>query len=149
MKFVAIVTRTLKQEKTYDDYRKAWFHTNGFGIPTDMYTVINAFNPREIISIGILDGDLEQLGNSLEIDVKDRLANPLDDIIESTIVRQFGVIASVDDFSPAGKLQYVPSKIDGIPTDVNELFGACQFISDEIKKASAKRDSLKEAQSKK
>lgn len=55
MKFVAMVTRTLKPGKTYEDYRNAWFHTTGFGIPTTMYTIINAFNPREIISIGILE----------------------------------------------------------------------------------------------
>jgi len=71
MKFVAIVKRTLKAGKTYDDYRKAWFHTNGFGIPTTMYTVVTAFNPREIILIGILDGDEQQLFNALSIDVKD------------------------------------------------------------------------------
>lgn len=85
MKFVATITRTLKVGKTYDAYRKAWFHTNGFGIPATMYTVVNAFNPREIISIGILDGDQQQLFNALTIDVKDRLANPLDDVIEKTI----------------------------------------------------------------
>ncbi len=43
MKAVAIVTRTLKPGKTYADYRKAWFHSNGFGVPTTMYTVVNAF----------------------------------------------------------------------------------------------------------
>jgi len=51
MKFVAIVTRTLRPGKTYDDYRKEWFHTNGFGIPRTMYPMVNAFNPHEIISI--------------------------------------------------------------------------------------------------
>jgi hypothetical protein len=96
MKFIAMVTRTLKPGKSYDDYRQAWFHTKGFGVPTTMYTVVNAFNPREIISIGILDGDETQLFNALNIDVKDRLANPLDDIIESTIVRNFSIVTAIN-----------------------------------------------------
>lgn len=143
MKFVAMVTRTLKPGKTYDDYRKAWFHTNGFGIPTTMYTVVNAFNPREIISIGILDGNEQQLFNALSIDVKDRLANPLDDVIEKTIVRNFGVVTAIDDFSPTGELQYVEPQVDGKITDQTELANLLESIANEIRKASTKRDALK------
>ncbi|MDF2939387.1 MAG: hypothetical protein K0R66_29 [Gammaproteobacteria bacterium] len=143
MKFIAMVTRTLKQGKSYEDYRKAWFHSNGFGIPTTMYTVVNAFNPREIISIGIIDGDLEQLTKGFEIDVQDRLANPLDDVIESTIVRNFGLVTAVDDFSPSGKLTYVPAQVDGKITDYNETAVFLEKVASELKKASAKRDTLK------
>ncbi len=143
MKFIALVTRTLKDGKTYEDFRKAWFHSNGFGVPTSMYTVINAFNPREIISIGIMDGSLDDLTKGLEIDVKDRLANPLDDIIESTIVRNFGVVAAVDDFSASGKLAYVPSQVDGVLTDYKEIGLLLQNVKDSLEKASAKRDKLK------
>ena len=71
MKFVAVVTRTLREGKTYDDYRRAWFHSNGFGVSTQMYTVVNAFNPREIISIGIIDTEIEQLSELLAIDVEE------------------------------------------------------------------------------
>ncbi|MCF6766030.1 hypothetical protein L3V82_09610 [Thiotrichales bacterium 19S3-7] len=145
MKFVAMVTRTLKEGKTYDDYRKAWFHTTGFGIPTTMYTIINAFNPREIISIGILDGELIDLYSALEIDVKDRLSNPLDDVIESTIVRNFGVVAAIDDFSPKGELTYIPAAVDGKPTDYNAMSVVLEQIAAEIKKASHKRDQLKKS----
>ncbi len=143
MKAVALVTRTLKPGKTYDDYRKAWFHSNGFGVPTTMYTVINAFNPREIISIGIVDLNEKQLVQALQIEVKDRLANPLDDIIESTIVRNFGVVAAVDDFSPAGRLQYVEPQVDGNSTNYTELATLLETLAREIRKASAERDRLK------
>lgn len=143
MKFIAIVTRTLKFGKTYEDYRKAWFHTNGFGIPTTMYTVVNAFNPREIISIGIMDGCLDDLQKGLDIDVKDRLANQLDDIIESTIVRQFGIVTAVDDFSPTGKLDYILPQVDGKTTDYNQLAGVLEEIAKSIREASDRRDKLK------
>lgn len=144
MKFVAMVTRTLKPGKTYEDYRKAWFHTTGFGIPTTMYTVINAFNPREIFSIGILDAELMELYEALQIDVKERLANPLDDVIESTVVRNFGVVAAVDDFSPSGNLAYTPARVDGKDTDYEQVIYALEKIANEISKASADRDKLKE-----
>lgn len=143
MKFIAIVTRTLKQGKTYEDYRKAWFHTIGFGIPATMYTVINAFNPREIISVGILDGELLELLQALAIDVKDRLANPIDEIIEATIVRNFGVVAAVDDFSPSGKLTYVPANVDGKITDYTSLTHVLEMLAQEITKASKERDKAK------
>ncbi len=29
---VSILTRKLREGKTYDDFRKAWFHTTGFGV---------------------------------------------------------------------------------------------------------------------
>lgn len=142
-KFVAIVTRTLKEGKSYEDYRRAWFHTNGFGVPTTMYTIVNTFNPREIISIGIIEAGLEDMPDLLNIDVEDRLANPLDDVIESTIVRQFGVIVAEDDFSPAGKLSYVPAQVDGKETDFNELEDGLAMIAHMIQQASSKRDQLK------
>lgn len=144
MKFIAMVTRTLKLGKTYEDYRKAWFHTTGFGIPATMYTVINAFKPREIISIGILDGELMELFQALEIDVKDRLANPLDEVIESTIVRNFGIVAAIDDFSPPGKLNYEPAQVNGKVTDFDQISSILEVIANEISKASDVRDKQKE-----
>jgi hypothetical protein len=143
MKFITIITRTLKSGKTYEDYRKAWFHKNGFGMPTTMYTILNVFNPREIISIGIQDAQLENLTSLLETDVKDRLAQPLDEIIESTITRTFGVVAAVDDFSPSGVLPYVEPSVDGQIIHYENLISAFSVVKQHIKDAGLKRDSLK------
>ncbi|MDY9923200.1 hypothetical protein [Methanobacterium sp.] len=41
---VAIVTRRLKEGKTYDDFRKEWYHTIGFGASNKMYTIVNTFD---------------------------------------------------------------------------------------------------------
>ncbi len=108
-----------------------------------MYTVVNAFNPREIISIGVMDGNLNELQKSLEIDVKDRLANPLDDIVESTIIRQFGAVTAIDDFSSKGKLEYVPSQVNGIITNYDEVISLLNNIAKKIEDASLMRDKLK------
>ena len=43
-KFIAIITRTLREGKTLQDYRDAWFHSRGFGVPTTMYTSVNIAN---------------------------------------------------------------------------------------------------------
>ncbi len=104
------------------------------------------FNPREIISIGLVDVNEAQLVQTLKIDVKDRLANPLDDIIESTITRSFGVVAAIDDFSPAGPLKYTEPQVDGQPTDYAELAALLETVATEIRNASAERDRLKKCQ---
>lgn len=143
MKFVAIVTRTLKPGKSYEDYRKAWFHSKGFGTPATMYTVINVSNPREIISIGVLDLEPGHMSQCLETDVQDRLAHPLDDVIESTVVRTFGVVAAVDDFSPVGELSYMPPQVDGRVTDWGSFTSALETVQSEIREASLERDRLK------
>lgn len=70
---VAILTRRLKEGKTYEDFRKAWYHTVGFGTANRMYTVVNTFDPREIIVIGFTEVELDTLMTGLHIDVKERL----------------------------------------------------------------------------
>lgn len=143
MKTVAIVTRTLKKGKTYEDFRKAWYHTNGFGAQTTMYSVINVFNPKEIITIGIVDTEKEDVEKLLNIDVKERLENPLDDVIEKTIVRQFGLCVAEDDFSPEGLLQYQNPKVNGKEINLKQITNDCELFQKEILKASKKRDQIK------
>jgi len=105
-------------------------------------------NPREIISIGIIDCDLEQLNKGLQIEVEDRLNHPLEDVIESTIVRNFGVVAAVDDFSAEGDLTYVQPQVDGRLTDFNQLPLVLESIANEIRKASFERDRLRKERGK-
>ncbi len=122
MKTVAIVVRTLKEGKTYEDFRKAWYHTQGFGTPTKMYSLVNALNPREIITIGMIKADLETMPTIVKIDANQRtLNNPLDDIIEDSITRYFGILVAEDDFSASGALDYQPPKIEGVQTDLDGL----------------------------
>jgi hypothetical protein len=140
-KGVALITRTLREGKNFDDYRTAWYHTHGFGVPTKMLTVINLFNPREIISIGIMDlDDIEQLPSVLHIDIEERLANPLDEIVEDTIVRQFGIIASEDDFSMAGEIPVKPTTIDGEEVKYSDLEKAIGIAAAMFAKAFEERD---------
>lgn len=143
MKYVAIIHRKLREGKTYKDYRKAWFHTKGFGVPTKMYSIINAFDPREIISIGIIESESEKIPDLLKIDINERLKSSLDDIIEQTIIRYFGIVVAEDDFSSSEELKYLPFQIDGIKTDFKEIEQNLYFFSSMLNHASKERDNLK------
>jgi hypothetical protein len=142
-KGVAIITRTLREGKTFDDYRKAWYHTHGFGVPTNMLTVINIHNPRQIISIGIMEiDDIERLPSILQIDIKERLANPLDDVIENEIVRQFGIIVSEDDFSMAGKIPPKPPTVNGEEVHYSDMEEVIRIAAKMFTEAAEERDRL-------
>ncbi|UTB33093.1 MAG: ROK family protein [Methanobacterium sp. ERen5] len=143
MMTVAIVKRKLKPGKTYEDFRKAWYHTVGFGASTRMYTAINVFDPTEIIVMGFVESEVADFMEGLKIDVNERLENPLDDIIEPDIVRQFGMVVSEDDFSPAGAIEYKDASIENIETNMQQVYNDISKIAKMIETASAERDELK------
>lgn len=145
---IAIVSRRLKEGKTYEDFRKAWFHTTGFATSSNLYTVINAFDPREIIVIGFTETNIDDFQKTLEIDIKERLENPLDAIIESDkTTNKFGLLVSEDDFSATGKIDYKPAAVDGHETDLNQFSDDLRKIADMIQSAIKKRDELKNKKS--
>jgi hypothetical protein len=133
MKTVAIVVRTLRQGKTYEDFRKAWYHTTGFGTQTNMYSLVNALNPREIITIGMVETELEDVPSLLKIDASQRETHPLGDIIEESITRYFGVLVAEDDFSAKGALEYQPPAIEGKETDLKDLAHILDVINRAVK----------------
>jgi hypothetical protein len=84
----------------------------------------------------------------LDIDLKERNASPLDDIVEETIVRHFGLVIAEDDFSPAGVLQYVAPSVDGVRTDYGEFVKMSAELAGLIAEAARKRDLLTEERKK-
>jgi hypothetical protein len=153
---VSILTRRLKEGRTYDDFRKAWFHTTGFGVKgkevegsgNRMFSMINVFDPREVIVIGFATTTLGQLEDALNIDVKVRGENPLDDVIEPEIGRKFCALISEDDFSAAGHIPYKPPGIAGKETDMAEFGKNLRAIQDLYAAASKKRDAINKARKK-
>ncbi|MDD1681356.1 MAG: ROK family protein [Methanoregula sp.] len=154
---VSILTRRLREGKTYDDFRKAWFHTTGFGVEgkdvegssNRMYSLINIFDPREVIVLGFATTTLGQLEDALDIDVKVRGANPLDDVIEPEIGRKFCALIAEDDFSAVGEIPYKPAGIGGKETDIEEFGKNLQAIAGLYAAAARKRDAVNEARKKK
>jgi hypothetical protein len=144
MKVVSIITRRLKEGKNYEDFRKAWYHNTGFGTTSKLYTTINAFDKNEIIVIGVVDITLDQDPMKiLRIDVKERLDNPLEDIIEPEIGRTFGILVSEDDFSNDGDIEYKKPSIAGKETDLKEIENGLLMAEKFISQASAERDKAK------
>ncbi len=121
MIFVAILKRTLKPGKTYEDFRLAWYHATGFGTDNTMLTVINAANPREVIVIALTEVSLNNAEELLATDAKERMESPLTDIIEPEVDRTFGLLIAEDDFSAEGALTYQPPKVHGELVDLEEI----------------------------
>jgi predicted NBD/HSP70 family sugar kinase len=141
---ISIIARRLREGKTYEDFRKAWFHATGFGAATKLYTMMNAFDPQEIIVIGFVEITAGQDPMKiLRIDVKERLDKPLEEIIEPDIKRTYGILVSEDDFSLAGKIKYKPSSINGKETDFNEIEKGLSMAKKLIAQASLERDNAK------
>jgi len=141
---ISIITRRLKEGKTYEDFRKAWFHSVGFGTTSKLYTAINAFNPREIIVVGFVEIKPGQDPlKILRIDVKERLDNPLDAVIEPEIGRTYGILVSEDDFSSTGQMKYKPPSINGKETDLKEIAQGLELAQKLITQAAEERDSAK------
>src|SRR5262245_58073342 len=52
---VSVLTRRLKDGKTYADFRAAWKPDKGFGVSTRVVTGQGLEDPREIVTIGFSD----------------------------------------------------------------------------------------------
>jgi len=154
---VSILTRRLKEGRTYDDFRKAWFHSTGFGVKgkevegsgNRMFSMINVFDPHEVVVIGFATTTLGQLEDALDIDVKVRGENPLDDVIEPEIGRKFCALISEDDFSAAGHIPYKPPAIAGKETDMAEFEKNLKSIAGLFATAAQKRDAVNAARKRK
>jgi len=118
---VAIVRRRLREGKTYDDFRKAWYHETGFGTSNRMLTLLNVADPREVIVIGLTEASPENASSLLAIDAAERGTNPLDDVIEPAIDRTFGILVAEDDFSQSGPVPYQPATVGTVVTDFGEV----------------------------
>ncbi|WP_394698770.1 ROK family protein [uncultured Methanoregula sp.] len=153
---VSIITRRLKEGKTYDDFRRAWFHTTGFGVggkewqggSNRMFSLINIFDPREVIVVGFATTTPEQLEAALKIEVQFRGENPMDAVIEPEIGRKFTALVSEDDFSESGYIPYKPPSVGGKETDMAEFAKTLQVVAGLFTAASEKRDAINEARKK-
>ncbi len=80
------------------------------------------FDQQEIIVIGVVEITHGQDPMKiLRIDVKERLDNPLNNIIEPEIDRTYGILVSEDDFSNSGEIEYKNPSISGKETDFKEV----------------------------
>jgi hypothetical protein len=141
---ISIISRRLKEGKTYEDFRKAWYHTVGFGTKAKLYSAINIFDPRDIVVMGFVEYQQGQDPMKyLQVDVKERLSNPLDDVIEPAIGRTYCILVSEDDFSAEGKIEFKPPSINGEISDLEMITQELTLAKKRITQASEERDEIK------
>jgi len=98
---ITILTRRLRDGKTYDDFRAAWKPDKGFGVPTRVVSGQSPTDPRQIVTIGFTDIDdseaeafLTQIGPQ-EAVRHDRLT----EVVEDDVHRAIYVQVADDDLS--------------------------------------------------
>jgi hypothetical protein len=98
---ISVLTRRLRDGKTYDDFREAWLPEQGFGFPTRVVSALNVEDQREIITIGFSELDeaeaeaqLQRIGPEQE-----RRHDRVDAVIEPGVTRHFYVQVAEDDFT--------------------------------------------------
>jgi hypothetical protein len=146
MMFMTILTRRLRDGKTYEDFRKAWYHTVGFGVPVKLYSAINVYDQREIVVVAL--GRIEQGQDplkALRVDIEERLGHPLEEVIEPEIGRRFGIVVSEDDFSPAGELKFKPASVGGKETDFGEVAQGLVLAQKLISQWASEREEAKKS----
>src|SRR6266508_1200799 len=117
----AILKRRLREGKTYDDFRRASYHETGFGVPNRMFSLLNVAGPREVTVVALTEATIESAPRLIEIDAMERSRSSLDDVIEPSIDRTFGILVAEDDFSPSGPFRYRPVTVGGEETDLSQV----------------------------
>jgi hypothetical protein len=98
-----VFVRRLREGKTYEDFCSAWYPDVGFGVPARILSGPGISDAREIVTIGFVDvdlDDLEQLGERVAAAEATR-HDRIDSVIERTELRTFFVVEGDHDFSAA------------------------------------------------
>ena len=100
---VAVLTRRLREGKSYEDFREAWLPEQGFGFPTRVVSAQAVDDDREIITIGFsqldqadAEAQLQRIGPQ-----EQRRHDKIDEVVEPGMTRRFYVQLDEDDFTDA------------------------------------------------
>ena len=98
---ISILMRRLREGKTLDDFRAAWERQGGFGVPTRVLTGQGLDDPRDIVTIGFTDIELDEIEAMLERTAPEeaRRHERIAAVIEPEMTRAFYVQVGDDDLS--------------------------------------------------
>ena len=98
---ISILMRRLRDGKTLEDFRAAWQREGGFGVPTRVVTGQGLDDPREIVTIGFTDIELDEIEGFLERTAPEeaRRHDRIAEVIEPEMTRAFYVQVGDDDLS--------------------------------------------------
>ncbi len=98
---ISVLTRRLREGKTYKDFREAWLPDQGFGFPTRVVSAQRVDDEREVITIGFselseeeAEAELQRIGPQEE-----RRHDRIDAVVEPEMTRHFYVQVAEDDFT--------------------------------------------------
>jgi hypothetical protein len=100
---ISVLTRRLREGKTYEDFREAWLPEQGFGFPTRVVSAQAVDDDRDVITIGFselseaeAEAQLQRIGPQ-----EQRRHEKIEAIIEPEMTRRFYVQVAEDDFTHA------------------------------------------------
>jgi hypothetical protein len=98
---ISVLTRRLREGKTYEDFREAWLPDQGFGFPTRVVSAQSAEDEREIITIGFSElSEAEVEAQFRRIQPQEKVRHDrIDAVVEPEMTRRFYVQVADDDFS--------------------------------------------------
>ena len=98
---ISVLTRRLREGKTLADFRAAWERQSGFGVPTRVVTGQSLDDPREIVTIGFTDIQLDEIEAFLQRTAPEeaRRHERIAEVIEPDMTRAFYVQVADDDLS--------------------------------------------------
>jgi hypothetical protein len=98
---ISVLTRRLREGKTLEDFRAAWERRGGFGVPTRVVTGQSLEDPREIVTIGFTDVELDEIQALLARTAPEeaRRHERIAAVIEPEMTRAFYLQVADDDLS--------------------------------------------------
>lgn len=98
---ISVLTRRLREGKTYEDFREAWLPEQGFGFPTRVVSAVRADDEREIVTIGFSEISEEEAEAQFRriAPQEQRRHDRIDAVVEPEMTRHFYVQAAEDDFT--------------------------------------------------
>ena len=98
---ISILTRRLREGKTYEDFRAAWQREGGFGVPTRVVTGQGLEDPREVVTIGFTDIELDEIDAFLNRTAPEeaRRHERIAEVIEPTMTRALYVQVADDNLT--------------------------------------------------
>jgi hypothetical protein len=98
---IGILTRRLREGKTYEDFRKAWLPDKGFGVPTKVVSAQGLEDPREIVTIGFTEIEPEDVEEFLgRVGPQESVRHDrIDEVIEPEMTRGYYVQVADDDLT--------------------------------------------------
>ena len=98
---VSVIVRRLRDGSSFEDFRRAWYPDQGFGVPSRVLNAIRVDDPREILSVAFLDVAPDDLGD-LAADIAAAEAKRhyrIEGVIEATELRAIYEIVDDENFT--------------------------------------------------